>query len=80
MAVLPIVCGMAMAWFGEIQATWASTWVSLVCVVLQAAKTVLWSEMLTGEYKVGWWVDSSVVPQQVFVAIPTVSVSKEDSP
>lgn len=52
MAVIPVVCGIALAWYGEMQVSLHGFGVSLICVALSAAKTVIWGEMLTGEYKV----------------------------
>lgn len=52
MAVAPIVVGMVLAWFGEMQVSMTTAWASLACVVLSAAKTVMWSEMLMGDLRV----------------------------
>lgn len=51
-AVIPIVIGVAMAWYSEMEISRSAVWVSVVCIVLNAIKVVINSEMLTGEYKV----------------------------
>eukprot|EP00752_Nemacystus_decipiens_P009100 g8124.t1 len=51
-AVIPIVIGVAMAWYSEMEISGSAVWVSVVCIVLNAIKVVINSEMLTGEYKV----------------------------
>lgn len=52
LAVIPIAIGMGLAWYGEMQVSLTAFGVSLLCVGLQAAKTVIWGEMLTGDFKV----------------------------
>eukprot|EP00903_Cladosiphon_okamuranus_P013570 g12640.t1 len=52
LAVIPIVIGVAMAWYSEMEITASAVWVSVVCIVLNAIKIVINSEMLTGEFKV----------------------------
>ena len=50
--MIPIVIGVAMAWYSEMEISRSAVWVSGVCVVLNATKVMINSEMLTGEYKV----------------------------
>lgn len=50
--MIPIVIGVAMAWYSEMEISRSAVWVSVVCIVLNAMKVVINSEMLTGEYKV----------------------------
>ncbi len=52
-AVIPIVLGVAMAWHSEMDISSSGVLVSVVCIVLNAVKVVINSEMLTGEHKVG---------------------------
>lgn len=52
MAVVPIVLGVAMAWYHEMEVSRSAVAVSVVCIVLNAIKVVINSEMLTGETKV----------------------------
>lgn len=52
MAVIPIVLGVAMAWHSEMEVSRSAVSVSVVCIVLNAVKVVINSEMLTGECKV----------------------------
>lgn len=49
---MPIVIGVAMAWYSEMEISRSAVWVSVVCILLNATKVVINSEMLTGEYKV----------------------------
>ncbi|CAM9773861.1 unnamed protein product, partial [Ectocarpus fasciculatus] len=51
-AVIPIVLGVAMTWYSEMEVSRSAFTVSVVCIVLNAIKVVINSEMLTGEYKV----------------------------
>lgn len=50
--MVPIVIGVAMVWYSEMEITRSTVWVSVVCIVLNAVKVVINSEMLTGEFKV----------------------------
>ncbi|CAM9496023.1 unnamed protein product [Ectocarpus sp. 12 AP-2014] len=50
-AVIPIVVGVAMTWYSEMEVSRSAFTVSAVCIVLNAIKVVINSEMLTGEYK-----------------------------
>ncbi|CAM9701489.1 unnamed protein product, partial [Ectocarpus fasciculatus] len=50
-AVIPIVLGVAMTWYSEMEVSRSAFTVSVVCIVLNAIKVVINSEMLTGEYK-----------------------------
>ncbi|CAM9437521.1 unnamed protein product [Scytosiphon promiscuus] len=52
-AVIPIVVGVAMTWYGEVvEVSRSGVLVSVVCIVLNAVRVVINSEMLTGDSKV----------------------------
>ncbi|CAN0361859.1 unnamed protein product [Pylaiella littoralis] len=51
-AVVPIVIGVAMTWYSEMEVSRSAIAVSVVCIVLNAIKVVINSEILTGESKV----------------------------
>lgn len=51
-AAAPIVVGVALTWFGEMELSVAAAAVSISCVALNASKVVIYSEMLSGDYKV----------------------------
>ncbi|CAM9905181.1 unnamed protein product, partial [Hapterophycus canaliculatus] len=52
-AVIPIAVGVAMTWYNEIiEVSGSAALVSVVCIVLNAVRVVINSEMLTGESKV----------------------------
>ncbi|CAM9393506.1 unnamed protein product, partial [Laminaria digitata] len=52
LAAAPIVVGVALTWFGEMELSVAAAAVSISCVALNASKVVIYSEMLSGDYKV----------------------------
>ena len=51
-AAAPVVLGVALTWFGEMDLSLAAAAVSISCVALNASKVVINSEMLSGDYKV----------------------------
>lgn len=57
-AAAPIVVGVALTWFGEMELSVAAAAVSISCVALNASKVVVYSEMLSGDYKVRYYLYS----------------------
>jgi drug/metabolite transporter (DMT)-like permease len=50
-AVLPIVCGVALTFYGEMEFTAIGSFYTILCVILAAAKAVMSGELLTGDLK-----------------------------
>jgi len=51
MAVLPIVAGVALAFYGDMSYTAIGAFYTILCVILAALKAVVGGELLTGELK-----------------------------
>jgi drug/metabolite transporter (DMT)-like permease len=72
LSVLPIVFGVALAFYGDMSFTTIGAVYTLLCVVLAALKAVMGGELLTGDLKV--WMRNRY--HQVYADISIFSCTK----
>lgn len=52
-SVIPIVVGVALAFYGDLSYTPIGAFYTILCVILAALKSIMGSELLTGELRLG---------------------------
>jgi hypothetical protein len=50
-AIIPVVCGVALTFYGDLSYTFIGAFYTLLCVIMAALKAIMSGELLTGDLK-----------------------------